>query len=130
VSVLHHFTYALLIFILLSMDVPVDLSRVLFVCTGELSRVFPVLSVLILTPFSANNLDIIPAPLLDRMEVLEVSRYVSEEKCVIAEKVCRTTGKGSVRLEEHRHCPRALHCRCTHQVLLPIKWCAESEEAS
>ncbi|KAF8529835.1 ATP-dependent protease La [Gautieria morchelliformis] len=49
------------------MDVPVDLSRVLFVCT-------------------ANVADTIPAPLLDRMEVLEVSGYVSEEKAVIADK--------------------------------------------
>jgi Lon-like ATP-dependent protease len=58
------------------MDVPVDLSRVLFVCT-------------------ANVLDTIPAPLLDRMEVLNVSGYVSEEKAVIAEKYLSPQAKAA-----------------------------------
>ncbi|EJD45962.1 ATP-dependent protease La [Auricularia subglabra TFB-10046 SS5] len=58
------------------MDVPVDLSRVLFVCT-------------------ANVLDTIPAPLLDRMEVLEVSGYVSEEKMQIADRYLAPQAKES-----------------------------------
>ena len=49
------------------MDVPVDLSKVLFVCT-------------------ANMTDTIPRPLLDRMEVIELSGYVADEKKAIADR--------------------------------------------
>ncbi|EHS62890.1 lon-like ATP-dependent protease [Puccinia graminis f. sp. tritici CRL 75-36-700-3] len=57
-------------------DIPINLSRVLFVCT-------------------ANVLDTIPAPLLDRMEVLEVSGYVTDEKINIASKYLSPQAKES-----------------------------------
>ncbi|XP_019626711.1 PREDICTED: LOW QUALITY PROTEIN: lon protease homolog, mitochondrial-like [Branchiostoma belcheri] len=49
------------------LDVSVDLSKVLFICT-------------------ANITDTIPEPLRDRMEMIDVSGYVAQEKLAIAEK--------------------------------------------
>lgn len=70
------------------LDVPVDLSKVLFVCT-------------------ANQLDTIPGPLLDRMEVIQVSGYTGDEKVSIARTYLEPQAnldagipKGAVRVED------------------------------
>ena len=63
------------------MDVPVDLSKVLFVCT-------------------ANMTDTIPRPLLDRMEMIELSGYVADEKMAIAERYLAPAAKELSGLKE------------------------------
>uniref|UniRef100_J3LN24 Lon protease homolog, mitochondrial n=1 Tax=Oryza brachyantha TaxID=4533 RepID=J3LN24_ORYBR len=47
------------------LDVPIDLSKVLFVCT-------------------ANVIEMIPDPLLDRMEIISIAGYITDEKMHIA----------------------------------------------
>jgi Lon-like ATP-dependent protease len=63
------------------LDVPVDLSKVLFVCT-------------------ANMTDTIPRPLLDRMELIELSGYVADEKMAIAERYLAPSAKDTAGLKD------------------------------
>ncbi|KAJ2957059.1 hypothetical protein NQ176_g11276 [Zarea fungicola] len=63
------------------MDVPVDLSKVLFVCT-------------------ANMTDTIPRPLLDRMELITLSGYVADEKKAITNKYLAPAAKEAAGLKD------------------------------
>jgi len=65
-------------------DVPYDVSHAMFICT-------------------ANNRDTIPAPLLDRMEVIEIAGYTRVEKLHIAREYI-----GPKSLEEHGLTPERL----------------------
>lgn len=73
------------------LDVDFDLSKVLFVAT-------------------ANNLNSIPRPLLDRMELIEVSGYTQEEKIEIAR-------KHLISKELENHGLKSEHVQLSKQVL-------------
>ncbi|ELU04831.1 hypothetical protein CAPTEDRAFT_155270 [Capitella teleta] len=65
------------------LDVTVDLSKVLFICT-------------------ANVLDTIPEPLRDRMEMIDVSGYVAEEKVAIAQRYLIPQARTHSGVEENK----------------------------
>ncbi|KAJ0409037.1 hypothetical protein ATCC90586_000624 [Pythium insidiosum] len=91
------------------MDVPVDLSRVLFICT-------------------ANVTDTIPGPLLDRMEVIRLSGYDAPEKLQIAKeylvpKIIDRTGLGK---DTKMKTPEALGLTDDAILTLVKQYCRES----
>lgn len=65
------------------LDIDYDLSKVMFIAT-------------------ANNISTIPQPLLDRMELIEVSGYITEEKVEIARKHLVPKEKANNGLEQHK----------------------------
>ncbi|XP_063627329.1 lon protease homolog, mitochondrial [Cydia splendana] len=65
------------------LDVPIDLSRVLFICT-------------------ANVVEQIPEPLRDRMELIDMSGYVAEEKLAIAQQYLVPTARKNCGLTEEQ----------------------------
>lgn len=73
-------------------EVPFDLSEVLFITT-------------------ANTLDTVQAPLLDRMEVIELSSYTREEKFHIAKEhlIKKQEGKNGLKASQIRICNDAIY---------------------
>ncbi len=69
------------------LDVDFDLSKVLFIAT-------------------ANDLNTIPRPLLDRMEIIEVSGYITEEKIEIAKRHLIPREIENTGLDEDGHKPQ------------------------
>ena len=73
------------------LDLPFDISNVLFITT-------------------ANTMDTIPAPLLDRMEVLRLSGYIDEEKIAIARKylIPKSIERAGLKKKDVRYTKKAL----------------------
>ena len=73
------------------LDLPFDISDILFITT-------------------ANTLDTIPAPLLDRMEVIRLSGYINDEKVAIARKylIPKSLGRSGLKPKDVKYSKAAL----------------------
>lgn len=78
-------------------EVPFDLSDVMFIAT-------------------ANNLENIPAPLLDRLEIIELSSYTREEKFHIAKEhlIRKQLEKNGIKRSQLRICDSAVYSLIDH----------------
>ena len=83
------------------LEIPVDLSDVLFITT-------------------ANNMDTIPRPLLDRMEIIELGSYTDEEKLMIAK-------KHLIPKQLHKHGLKKTQLRITDDAVREIIQCYTRE---
>lgn len=74
------------------LDLPFDLSHILFICT-------------------ANTLDSIPRPLMDRMEIIRLAGYIEDEKIEIAKKylIPKSLKKHGLEPKHIRYYKSALH---------------------
>ncbi|MBN2657283.1 MAG: endopeptidase La [Spirochaetales bacterium] len=74
------------------LDLPFDLSHILFICT-------------------ANTLDTIPRPLMDRMEIIRLAGYIEDEKIEIARKyiIPKSLKKHGLEPKHIRYYKTALH---------------------
>ncbi len=79
------------------LDLPFDISNILFITT-------------------ANTLDTIPRPLLDRMEVIRLSGYIEEEKIAIAKKylIPKSLDRSGLLKKHVRYNKSALSAIATH----------------
>ena len=90
------------------LDVPVDCSKILFLCT-------------------ANVIDTIPGPLLDRMEVIRLSGYDGPEKLEIAKRYLDPKARSETGLEKDaEHTPKSLELKDSAIDGLVRWYCRES----